>query len=249
MRGKDSPQRVIDSYKRRQQTMPFVVGGLAVLLVVIGIIILVVWFTGDSRPSIALFASPTPTQTSTFTPTATVPSPTASATATVSLTPTLTITPTPSGPFEYEVKEGDTCWDIAITFNVDMAVLQALNNFAADACPITPGQKILIPAPDQSLPTATALPLDIPAGTKIEYTVQLGDSLGFIATKFNTTTEAIIAIKENNLGESTALQAGQKLIIPVNLVTPVPTRTPTPEGTPAPPVITAPPTAAPSATP
>jgi hypothetical protein len=63
MAGKSSPQSVIDSYKRRQQMMPFVVGGLAVLLVAVGIIILVVWFTGSNRPAIGLFASPTPTAT------------------------------------------------------------------------------------------------------------------------------------------------------------------------------------------
>jgi hypothetical protein len=62
MAGKSSPQNVIDSYRRRQQMMPFIVGGLAVLLVAVGIIILVVWFTGSNRPAIGLFASATPTQ-------------------------------------------------------------------------------------------------------------------------------------------------------------------------------------------
>lgn len=235
MRGKDSPQNVIDSYQRRQRMTPFIVGGLAVLLVAIGIVILVVWFTGPNRPAIALFASPTPTSTSTFTPTPTVPTSTPTVTPTETLTPTVTVTETPSGPFEYTVKENDTCWDIAANFDVDVMVLLALNNFAPNTCPITADQKILIPSPDQALPTATPLPDNLPAGTKIEYIVQLGDSLGSIAAKFNTTIDAIIAIKDNELeDDATVLFAGQTLIIPVNMVTAVPTKAPTATVTPTP---------------
>ncbi|HEX9027969.1 MAG TPA: LysM peptidoglycan-binding domain-containing protein [Anaerolineales bacterium] len=204
--------------------MPFFVGGLAVVLVAVGVIILVVWFTGPNRPALALFASPTPTNTATFTPTPTVPSPTPTLTPTVTLTPTLTVTPTPSGPFEYTVVEKDTCWDIAAKYKVDVMVLLALNNFAPNTCPIAAGQKILIPSPDQTLPTATPLPTGLAKGTKIEYIVQLGDSIGAIVAKFNTTVEAIQAIKENNLTDPNKLVAGQKLIIPVNINTPVPTK-------------------------
>lgn len=223
MRGKDSPQNVIDSYRRRQQTMPFIVGGLAVILVAVGIVILLVWFTGPNRPAISLFASPTPTSTSTLTPTPTVPTSTPTITPTITETPTITVSPTASGPFEYTVQAGDTCWDIAATHNVDMLVLLALNNFPADSCPIQGGQKILIPAPDQTLPTATPLPPNLAAGTRIEYVVQLGETLAVIAAKFNTTADAIIAIKDNNLTDANMLVAGQKLIVPVNLVTAVPT--------------------------
>ncbi len=228
MRRKDSPQNVIDSYRRRQHMTPFIVGGLAVLLVAIGIIILVIWFTGPNRPAIALFASPTPTATATFTPTPTVPSPTPTLTPTETQVPTATITVTPSGPFEYTVKENDTCWDIAANFKVDLMVLLALNNFEPNSCPIAADQKILIPSPDQALPTATPLPPNLAPGTKIEYIVQLGESLGQIAARFNTTVDAIMAIKDNNLTDAAKLVAGQKLIIPVNLVTPVPTKATTP---------------------
>ena len=101
MSGKDSPQKVIESYRKRQQMTPYLVGGLAVLLVAVGVIILVVWFSGPNHPAIALFASktPTPTNTATNTPTASL-TPTATNTPTASLTPTATntptITPTPS---------------------------------------------------------------------------------------------------------------------------------------------------------
>jgi LysM repeat protein len=234
MAGKSSPQSVIDSYRRRQQMMPFIVGGLAVLLVAIGIIILVVWFTGSNRPAIGLFASVTPTATETPTETPVPPTITPSITPTETLIPTETLTPTPSGPYEYEVLENDTCWDIAAKFEVDLDVLLALNNFG-NQCPINPGDRILIPAPDQQLPTETPIPADLPRGTKIEYYIKTGETLAFIATKFNSTVEEIIRetniyYRANNIAlleDINKINAGQLIIVPANIVTPTPTLGPT----------------------
>jgi LysM repeat protein len=241
MIGKDSPQSVIDSYRKRQQMLPFMIWGLVVLLVVVGLIILITWFVGPGKGSIALFASPTPTATSTNTPTPTVPSATPTLTPTETLTPTVTETPTPSGPFEYTVQEGDTCWDIAVKYEVSLDVLLALNNFG-NACPIKPGDKILVPVKGQELPTETPLPSDFPRGQKIEYTVKTGERLADIAARFNSTMDAII--KENKLTDANNIFAGQKLVIPVNIVTATPTRAPTRTVTPGGPTFTpVPPTA------
>lgn len=247
MIGKDSPQSVIDSYRKRQQMLPFMIWGLVVLLVVVGLIILITWFVGPGKGSIALFASPTPTATSTNTPTPTVPSATPTLTPTETLTPTVTETPTPSGPFEYTVQEGDTCWDIAVKYEVSLDVLLALNNFG-NACPIKPGDKILVPVKGQELPTETPLPSDFPRGQKIEYTVKTGERLADIAARFNSTVDAII--KENKLTDANNIFAGQKLVIPVNIVTATPTRVPTRTVTPGGPTFTpVPPTATASPTP
>ena len=57
MSDKDSVQNVIDSYrKRRQNTTPFLIGGLAIVLVAVGIVVLVVWITGPTKPAIAFLA-------------------------------------------------------------------------------------------------------------------------------------------------------------------------------------------------
>ena len=221
MSKKDDPQKMINSYKRRQQVLPFVIWGVAVLLIVVGVIILVVWILGPNKPQISFFATQTPTSTSTATATPVTPTATSTNTATATETPTVTITPTRSGPVEYTIQEGDTCYDISATFDVDMLVLLAINNFDAGSCPIQPGDKIIIPAPNQELPTATPWPANLPRGTKLPYVVQFGDTLDLIAAKFLSTVEEIM--KLNNLENANQIFAGQVLQVPVNLVTATPT--------------------------
>ena len=245
MSGKKSAQTVIESYNRRQKMMPMVIWGLAGLLVLVGVVILIIWLTGSSGPLSGLFATRTPTPTITFTPSPVPPTHTPSLTPTITETPTPTATNTPSGPFEIEVKSGDTCFDLAAQYNADLQVLLKLNNFPAGQCPIKPGDKILIPAPGQKLPTPTELPTNLPRGTRINYTVQSGDSLDLIAQKFNSTVDAILAANPTKIKTKTEiLFVGIELIVPVNLVTPTPTRanTSTPSGptsTPAPATATA----------
>ncbi len=228
MADKDSPQSVIDSFHKKQKATPFIIGSLAVILVVVGVIILVVWLAGPERPSIGLLSSATATVTETATHTPVTPTLTETVTPTETLTPTITVTETPSGPFEYTVQEDDNCWDIANTFEVDLAVLQAINNFGNN-CPIVPGDVILIPAPGQALPTETPLPTGLAAGTKIEYTIKTGDTLASIASTFNTTVETIM--KDNKIADANTIYVGQVLTLRVNLVTPTITLAPskTPE--------------------
>ena len=227
---RDDPRKLIASYKRKQQMLPFIIWGFALLLVIVGIIILVVWLVNPSQPKFSLFASATPTTTATLTPTDIPPTATFTITSTVTETPTVTVTPTRSGPIEYSIVDGDTCFDISATFDVDLMVLLAINNFDAGTCPIKPGDTIIIPAPNQELPTATPWPANLPRGTKLPYVVQSGDTLDLIADKFLSTVEDIMEL--NNLENSNQIFAGQIIEVRVNLVTPIPTMpatiTPTP---------------------
>ncbi len=221
--------RVIDKNRRRQQMGPKVVWALAVGLVGIGLILLAFWlFGGDqASPLAGVFATetPTPTVTPTITPSAT-PTQTPSPTPTATVTPT----PTPSAPYPYTVEEGDSLAIIAEKFDLgdDGIVLILLLNPAID--PVTqviyPGQEILIPNPGMELPTATPVPLDtLRQGELIEYIVQPGDTLYLIASRYNSTVEAIV--EENELDNANDIFVGQLLNIPVNLVTPTPTLPPT----------------------
>jgi len=242
MNRKDSPQSVIDSYRRRQQMTPVIMAVLAILLVIAGIIILLLVFRGNGGLIGAVGATPTASETVVVVPTETTapPTATASATATITLSPTITETATPSGPFEYEVKSGDTCWDIAVTNKVELEVLLAINNFAAGTCPIQPGGKILIPLPNTELPTETPIPADYKG--KFQYAIKTGETLADIASKFNTTVDAIL--KENKtITDVNKITAGQVIVILPNIVTPTPTKAATATNTPGGPTATTAPTA------
>lgn len=228
MSDKESAQDVIESYRRRQQAArrtPLLFGITAVLLIA-GAAILIFWLLGSGGPQISfgLFASDTPTPTQTFTPTSTATSsPTPTLTLPPTDTPTLEATPTQSGPFIYQVEEGDNLWSIAQEFGVDLLVLITVNNLDSANPTIRVGDKLIIPASDTQLPTATPLPTNIARGTRIEYRVQLGDSLLAIANQFNSTVDSIK--DENDIENENEIFPGQVLVILVNIVTPVPTAT------------------------
>jgi LysM repeat protein len=224
MSDKDSAQNVIDSYrKRRQNTTPFLIGGAAIVLIAVGIVVLVLWLTGSDGISLSFMASPTPTATETATPTATATaSPTPTNTPTITNTPTASATPTASGPFIYVVAEGDTLDSIAAQFGVNVLVLMALNNMTDSL--IRVGDELLIPNPDLALDTPTPIPTGW-RGT-IEYRIAVGDTLELIAANFFSTVESIM--EENDIENANEIQVGQIIVIRVNIATPVPTSTPRP---------------------
>jgi LysM repeat protein len=235
MNNRKSTSSVIEKYrKRRRQNRAFIVWGGAVLLIMVGIILLVVWLTGPSKPFATLFATETPTPTLTFTPTATL-APTL--TPTITETATVTATATRNAPYFYTIQEGDYLATIAEKENLGpdgVALILLLNPYTEDGAdgsidPATqivyPGQQILLPNPGLPLPTATPIPADLQRGTKLTYIVQAGDTLAGIASLFNSTMDDII--KENNLDDPNAIFVGQQLTIPTNLVTATATFPPT----------------------
>ena len=249
------PATLISSYKKRQQMGPFIIWSLVVLLVFVGVILLVVWLASGNGPKITLFATetptftvtPSPTNTSTFTPT-----------ATQTETPTITPSPTPDKPFDYTVQEGDTLDGISKKFNLGndgIPLLFLLNPYdATKGTGIDPttaslrvGQVIKIPNPGYPLPTETPIPANLPRGTKLNYTIQAGDTIAGIASKFNSTAEDIL--KENGITDANKIQVGQLIVVKANLVTPTasphPTITPGPSVTPPSPFTPTPPGGAP----
>ncbi|GAP22892.1 muramidase family protein [Leptolinea tardivitalis] len=231
MAGKENPQNVIDSYKKRQQSMPFLIGGLAGVLILGGVLLLVFWLSGPNKPDLPFLSTKTSTPTLTFTASPVPPTSTPTETATLTLTVAPTETVTPSGPFEYTVVEGDYCQKIADQFSTVVKALVLLNPALGANCNIRVGEKILIPQPGAVLPTDTPIPQNIKSGTLVEYTVEPGDTIGKIASKFNSVAENILTT--NKLKDANLIYVGQVLKIPVNIVTIVPTRpaTITPGGT------------------
>ena len=230
MSAKESPQKVIEAHRKRQQmrqSTPMAIMIGAAILLIAGAAALIFWLLGENSP----LKDATPTPTVTFTPTASatrtpIPTytPTITSTAPPTDTPSPTITPTPSGPFEYTVQQNDTLSGIATRFGTNIPTLLVLNpSILPPAYNIYVGDKILVPPPNMQLPTATPVSTNVPPGTIITYMVMPGDSVSSIATKFNSTEAAIV--KENKLANPNDIKAGDILKIPVNIATPVPTAT------------------------
>jgi LysM repeat protein len=250
-----SPSSSISSLRKRKPrnrlNLIYIIAGVLILG---GILLLISWLFGPSKPLNTFFATETPTPTLTFTPTSTsTPTETPTATETATVTPTATF----SSPFNYTVQAGDYLALIVEKYNLGndgiawilllnpYGGINATTGFPIGVDPTTqnilPGQVLLLPAPGMPFPTATPIPANLPRGTKLDYIVQAGDSLGGIADKFNSTIDDII--KENNITDPNAIRVGDLLKIPVNMVTPTATRPPT-----STPVTPGPGTLAPTAT-
>jgi LysM repeat protein len=168
---------------------------------------------------------PTPTPSPTITPTQTnTPEPTATS------TPEPTFTPLP--PTEYTVVEGDTCVVLAYYYNVSVRSIIELNNLGVE-CILPVGQTILIPQPTPT-PTPQATQTLSPAEAtdaacpKVNYTVEVNDTLSSISENYQVSMQAI---KEYNGLPSDTVFDGQVLIIPLcERVSfgPTPTNTPPP---------------------
>jgi FOG: LysM repeat len=87
-----------------------------------------------------------------------LPSPAPSPTASPEPAPTASPSPIPR---QYVVQLGDTLWDIAIRFGVDVETLKARNGLEGDL--IYPGQVLILPGPAEE----TVRPSPIPSPTRI----------------------------------------------------------------------------------
>jgi len=223
---------------RRQQWLPFLFGGLAVVLIVVGIVLMVNAWTTTGRLPWQATDTPTPTATATATPVPPTNTPTMTATITPTWTPSLT--PTPDEPFPYVVEPGDTLYSIAEKFGIDLDVLMLWNGLSNQSV-LYVGREIIIPLPGMEPPTPTPLPPNLKPGDIILYFVRPGDTLQAIAERFLTEVDAIR--EANDMDETTPLYVGDLIKVPVYLVatptptpwvtpTPSPTLTPTPSPTP-----------------
>jgi LysM repeat protein len=229
MSDKESAQKVIEAYHKRQQMSkkaPIILI-IAAILLIVGAAVIAFWVLGAKRPIFPLLSTETstPTNTATSTATATLTStPTDTPTEPPPTnTPTATLTATPSGPSIYVVQEGDTLGGIADKFGLDLALLLAMNP-GIDPNLIKVGDQIIIPAPNTELPTATPVSADLPRGTIIEYRLAKGDTLAALAQTFNSTLEAILSANPT-IENANDVREGDIIKIPVNIATPVPTAT------------------------
>jgi LysM repeat protein len=166
-----------------------------------------------------------PTVEGTATETATI-----TATATVTLPPTALPTETVQPPFDYTVREGDTCLLIATNFSVSVQSIIIQNQLSAQ-CFVSVGQTLKIPYPTSTpAPPDTEVPNEATqtaqACEKVPYTVQENDTLSSISLNYNVPQDAI---KFYNGLSSDNVFIGSTILIPLceRFATPGPTPTAT----------------------
>ena len=185
--------------------------------------------------TVALLALPTPT-----------PLPVA---PTAAPAPVATATPAPLAV--YEVRRGDTLFEIAGQYDVSVEDLLAANGLTEnDVYTIQPGDELKIPAPTpEGAPTAAGGAGETATATPAPetYTVRAGDTILAIALRNNVSVEDMLAANGMTINDARTLQPGDDLIIPgpEGIASATPTTTPTGAATGTP---TGTPTSAPSPT-
>ncbi|MEM7540874.1 MAG: LysM peptidoglycan-binding domain-containing protein [Pseudomonadota bacterium] len=106
----------------------------------------------------------------------------------------------------YEVRAGDTLWDIAKLLGVPVRELERVNPGIAPR-KLRPGTQINVPAPSRAVDEQTP----VMEGANDSYRVQSGDSLWTIARQFNVSVPELR--KWNAIEDLKPLQPGQKLIV------------------------------------
>jgi peptidoglycan endopeptidase LytE len=116
---------------------------------------------------------------------------------------------------EYMVQSGDSLWKIAKTFQMSVSELKAYNKLTSDT--IFVGQVLQIPEK-----TTIQMSAQPPQPTTT-YTVQSGDSLSLIASKFNTTVTRLLELNPTitnpnviRVGQVLNVRAGQAFNAPLS---------------------------------
>ena len=123
--------------------------------------------------------------------------------------PSPTATPSPL-PQEHVVQPGETLLSIAAQYGLAPEAIAAKNDIV-DPNMILAGQRLKLPAPDESLPS-------LPKGKQDErtYIVQEGDTLFAISQEFGISVEALA--EANDIQDPTTLYVGRLLTIPEQAV-------------------------------
>lgn len=144
-------------------------------------------------------------------------------------------------PSGYEVKSGDTLWDIAQANGTDLeSLLEANPQFRENPDLIHPGQQVKLPGSGQEAPSGSepqpGAGEEAPSGGQ-GYTVQSGDSLSAIAQRHGTDLPTLLEANPQFRANPNLIHAGQQVNLPGAgpAGEPGPGTEATPGGEPAPP--------------
>jgi N-acetylmuramoyl-L-alanine amidase len=119
-------------------------------------------------------------------------------------------TPASTGSGRHTVASGETVTQIAGKHGVGVSAMLAANGLTANSV-IYPGQSLVVPglAPASFVKPIANTPAVAPGGS---YTIQSGDTLTSVATRFGVTVQDIL--NANGLNWSSIIYAGRALTIP-----------------------------------
>lgn len=141
------------------------------------------------------------------------------------------------GESVHVVQPGENLFRISLRYGVSISAVASRNGIS-NVNLIFVGQRLIIPVGGTTppvVPTANpGSPTATPAPAGGTYTVQRGDTLGRIATRFNTTVQAIASL--NGIANPNRIFAGQVLKIPGGGTTPTQPTPVVPVSTPGVPV-------------
>jgi LysM repeat protein len=124
-----------------------------------------------------------------------------------------------AGSLVYTVKSGDFLLGIATLYKVTLADLLAVNKITVKSV-ISPGRQLALPS-NAVAPQAKAQALVVPQGPAaggVTYTVQNGDFLAGIASKYQVTLPDLLAV--NKMKVSSLILPGATLAMPIGAVVP-----------------------------
>lgn len=137
-------------------------------------------------------------------------------------------------PAIYEVKSGDTIWDISEKYNLKISDILEINNLT-DKSVIRPGQKLILPPDDKPLANSNSEKIgfeprailteddfsndqknnleddDRSENKPFNYEVESGDTISGIAQRYNLKVNTILWA--NNLTPQSVINPGQKIIL------------------------------------
>ncbi len=120
------------------------------------------------------------------------------------------VLPGAAGTQIHTVRSGDSLWEIARRYNVDMQALARWNGLRKNDT-LRIGQRLVVHPPDQGRPSP------IPPPQRIHYIVRQGDSLAKIARKFNVSIRDLTTWNAGTLGATKTLRPGQRLVLYVDV--------------------------------
>ncbi|MCP4357213.1 MAG: LysM peptidoglycan-binding domain-containing protein [Chloroflexi bacterium] len=126
--------------------------------------------------------------------------------------------PTPTPPTTHFVREGESLWSIAVTYDVKIGDVMWFNNLTENSF-LQPGQEIKVRLAPGEAPPPTPTPITT-------HLVQSGQTLWEIALTYNLSLDELLAF--NNMDENSLILVRDVLLIrPPNTPTPTPLPTST----------------------